>query len=36
MLEQFLKLLPEEVRVWVQEHKPKTSEAAAQLADNYL
>ncbi len=22
--------------VWVQEHKPKTSEAAAQLADNYL
>ncbi len=27
---------PEEVRVWVQEHKPKTSEVAAQLADNYL
>ena len=28
--------LPADVRVWVQEHKPKTSEAAAQLADDYL
>ncbi|XP_064398193.1 uncharacterized protein LOC135344837 [Halichondria panicea] len=36
VLEQFLNSLPAEVRVWVQEHKPKTSEAAAQLADNYL
>ncbi len=36
VLEHFLNLLPAEVRVWVQEHKPKTSEAAAQLADNYL
>ena len=29
VLELFLNSLPE---VWVQEHKPKTSEAAAQLA----
>ncbi len=36
VLEQFLNSLPEDVRVWIQEHKPKTSEAAAQLADNYL
>ncbi len=36
VLEQFLNSSPAEVRVWVQEHKPKTSEAAAQLADNYL
>ncbi len=36
VLEQFINTLPADVRVWVQEHKPKTSEVAAQLADDYL
>ena len=36
MLEQFTNTLPKDVRVWVQEHKPKSSEEAAQLADDYI
>ncbi len=36
VLEQFVNTLPADVRVWVQEHKPNTSEVAAQLADDYL
>ena len=36
VLEQLLLSLPSDVRVWVQEHKPKSSGAAAQLADDYI
>ena len=35
MLEQLLNALPEEVRIWVKERKPKTSAEAGQLADDY-
>ena len=34
--EQLLDSLPVEVKIWVREHKPKTSTEAAELADNYL
>ena len=33
--EQFVELLPDEVRVWVKERKPKTSEEAGKLAEDY-
>ena len=36
ILEQLLDTLPEHVRLWVRERKPRTSEEAGQLADNYL
>ena len=36
MLEQFLSTLPENVRVWVKERKPKSSTEASQLADDYM
>ena len=36
ILEQFLKTLPDDVRVFVQERKPESSEDAAKLADDYL
>jgi hypothetical protein len=34
--EQVLESLPEELRIWVRERKPKTAEEAGQLADDYL
>ena len=34
--EQLLNTLPEEVRVWVRERKPKSCEEAGQLAEDYL
>ena len=34
--EQFMAALPEDVRVWVTERKPKTSAEAGQLAEDYL
>ena len=34
-VEQLLSALPEEVRVWVREHKPKTCAEAGQWADEY-
>ncbi len=36
MLEKLINTIPADIRVWVQEHNPNTSEAAAQLADDYL
>ena len=36
MLEQLINTLPKDIRVWVQEHKPESSEEAAQLADDYI
>ena len=36
VLEQLLNTLPKEVRVWVSEHKPKTSAKAARLANDYI
>ena len=36
ILEQFLKTLPDDVRVFVQERKPESSEDAAKLANDYL
>ena len=36
ILEQFLKTLPDEVRVFVRERSPGTSTEAAKLADDYL
>jgi len=33
--EQFVEVLPEEVKVWVKERKPNTSEEAGQLAEDY-
>ena len=36
VLEQFLSTLPEEVRVFVEERKPGTSEDAGKLADDYF
>ena len=35
VLEQLLNLLPENVRIWVMEQKPKSSEEAGKLADDY-
>jgi len=34
-MEQFISVLPEEVRVWVKERKPQSSEEAGRLAENY-
>ena len=36
MLSQLLTTLPEDVRIWVTERKPKTSKEAGQLAEDYL
>ena len=36
VLEQFLKTLPEDVRVFVRERSPGSSEEAAKLADDHL
>ena len=33
--EQFVNVLPEDVKVWVKERKPKTSEEAGRLAEDY-
>jgi len=33
--EQFIEVLPEEVRVWVKERKPRTTEDAGRLAEDY-
>ena len=35
-LEQLVNTLPQDVRVWVKERKPKTSTEAGQLADDYI
>ena len=32
---QFITMLPEEIRVWVKEHKPETSMIAGKLAEDY-
>ena len=34
-MEQFVIMLPEEVRVWVKEHKPESSVIAERLAEDY-
>ena len=36
ILEQLLAILPEDVRIWVKERKPKSSIEAGQLADDYM
>ena len=36
ILEQFLKTLPDDIRVYIRERSPKTSEEAAKVADDYL
>ena len=33
--EQFIEVLPEEVRVWVKERKPRTTQEAGRLAEDY-
>ena len=33
--EQFVEVLPEEIKVWVKERKPRTSEEAGRLAEDY-
>ena len=33
--EQFVGVLPEEVRVWVKERKPRTTQEAGRLAEDY-
>ena len=33
--EQFIEVLPEEVRVWVKERKPSTIQEAGRLAEDY-
>ena len=35
VIEQFITMLPEEIRVWVKEHKPETSMIAGKLAEDY-
>ena len=35
VMEQFITMLPEEIRVWVKEYKPETSMIAAKLAEDY-
>ena len=35
VMEQFITMLPEEIRVWVKEHKPGTSMIAGKLAEDY-
>ena len=34
--EQLLRMLPEDVRIWVNKRKPKNSQEAGELAENYL
>ena len=34
-MEQFITMLPEEMRVWVKKHKPETSMIAGKLAEDY-
>ena len=36
IMEQLLAALPEDVRIWVSERKPKSSNEAGQLAEDYL
>ena len=36
LLEQLLNLMSPELRIWVTEYKPKTTEEAARLADDYM
>ena len=33
--EQFVELLPEDVNVWAKERKPRTSEEAGRMAEDY-
>ena len=33
--EQFVEVLPDNVRIWVKERKPRSSEEAGKLAENY-
>ena len=33
--EQFVEVLPEEVKVWVKERKPRTTQEAGRLAEDY-
>ena len=35
IMEQFITMLPEQIRVWVKEHKPETSMIAGKLAEDY-
>ena len=35
MQEQFVEVLPEDVKVWVKEWKPRTGEEAGRLAEDY-
>ena len=35
MKEQLIEVLPEEVRVWVKERKPRTTQEAGRLAEDY-
>ena len=35
VMEQFITMLPGEIRVWVKEHKPGTSLIAGKLAEDY-
>ena len=35
-VEQLLNVMPEDIRVWVRERKPKTAAEAGELADDYL
>ena len=34
--EQLINTMPEDVRLWVRKHKPKTSEEAGQLAEDFI
>ena len=36
LLEQLLNVMSPEMRIWVTERKPKTTEEAARLADDYM
>ncbi|XP_041446986.1 uncharacterized protein LOC121403156 [Xenopus laevis] len=36
ILEQFLEILPEPLRVWLKEHQPESGDQAVILAENYL
>uniref|UniRef100_A0A803K508 SCAN box domain-containing protein n=1 Tax=Xenopus tropicalis TaxID=8364 RepID=A0A803K508_XENTR len=35
-LEQFIEILPDKVKLWVQEHRPETSTKAISLAEDFL
>ena len=35
VMEQFITMLPEEISVWVKEHKPGTSMISGKLAEDY-